>query len=306
MSFRLSGAFCVLSLGMSALAACSNEQDEQPTPNSESAISESAISESAVEYPSFVETFDYLDEGRWFVSEEWSEVNDILDIVWRREAIEQTNPGLRFTISPDPEGDASFAGASLQRRSPRLHYGRYETVMTAARGKGLVSAFFTYVGPTQGLEQDEIDFEILGRDTTKVQLNYFTRGQGGNEETIDLGYDSDTTPNLYAFEWSEEGIRWYVGDVLVHEAGGPRDETPTQAGILISQVWAGSPPTADWLGRPVSIDDPHMDVLCTSYRAPGDTGARQCSDDFQSINSATPSARAASLGWWRISPQYRK
>lgn len=289
-------------LGLAMLSACSGDTADAP----ELAETPVAETDAPQDTASFTESFDYLDEGLWYVSEEWKQVNGIFDIVWRREAIEQTDDGLRFAISPDEQGDASFAGASLQRRGGRLHYGRYETVMTAARGKGLVSAFFTYVGPPQGVEQDEIDFEILGRDTTRVQLNYFTSGKGGNEEMIDLGYDSDTTPNLYAFEWTADGIRWYVGDVLVHEAGGPRDDTPTQPGILISQVWAGSPATADWLGRPVSIDDPHMDVLCTSYRAPGDTGAQQCSDDFQSLNTATPSPRAASLGWWRISSQYRK
>ncbi len=303
MIFRLKPALpAVALLGFAALAACSGDAPDTSAPTEPSVAETNAPQETA----SFSEPFDYLDEGLWYVSEEWKQVNGIFDVVWRREAIEQTDEGLRFTISPDEQGDASFAGASIQRRGPRLHYGRYETVMTAARGKGLVSAFFTYVGPPQGTTQDEIDFEILGRDTTKVQLNYFTRGTGGNEEMIDLGYDSDTTPNLYAFDWSEDGIRWYVGDVLVHEAGGPNDDIPTQPAILISQVWSGSPATAAWLGRPVSIDDPHMDVLCTSYRAPGDTSARQCSDDFESINTAKPSARAASLSWWRISPQYRR
>lgn len=303
MIFRLEPALPAAALlGLAALAACSGDSADTPAP-AEAPVTET---ETQRETASFTESFDYLDEGLWYVSEEWKQVDGIFDVVWRREAIEQTDEGLRFSISADERGDAGFAGASIQRHEPRLHYGRYETVMTAARGKGLVSAFFTYVGPPQGVQQDEIDFEILGRDTTKVQLNYFTRGKGGHEEMIDLGYDSDTVPNLYAFEWSEEGIRWYIGDVLVHEAGGPRDDIPTQPSILISQVWAGSPATAEWLGRPVSIDDPDMDVLCISYRAPRDTSAQQCSDDFEPLNTAAPSARAASLGWWRISPQYRK
>lgn len=301
MNLHPSNPISAAMLGLVLLAACSGE-----TTAPEAVAPVPTVSEPVQDGASFLESFDYLDEGLWYVSEEWKQVDGIFDVVWRREAIEQTDNGLRFSVSPDERGDAGFAGASIQRHEPRLHYGRYETVMTAARGKGLVSAFFTYVGPPQGVQQDEIDFEILGRDTTKVQLNYFTRGKGGHEEMIDLGYDSDTVPNLYAFEWSEDGIRWYIGDVLVQEAGGPRDDIPTQPSILISQVWAGSPATAEWLGRPVSIDDPDMDVLCISYRAPGDTSARQCSDDFQPLNTATPSARAASLGWWRISPQYRK
>ena len=297
MSLRLPAA---LLFSLVALAACSGDdtpERDQPAPSPIQSSGDPAA---------FLEPFDFLDEGAWYVSEEWKQTNGIFDIVWRREAIEQIGGALRFTISEDEFGDAGYAGASLQRTDRRTHYGRYETVMTAARGPGLVSAFFTFIGPPQGKQQDEIDFEILGRDTTRVQLNYFTLGKGGNEEMIDLGYDSDTTPNLYAFEWTPNGIRWYIGDVLVHEAGGPNEATPQQPGILISQVWAGSPATADWLGRPVSIEDPHMEVHCVSYRPMGDTQSDQCSDAFDPINTATPSRRAASLGWWRISPQHRK
>ena len=34
------------------------------------------------------------------------------------------------------------------------------------------------------------DVEILGKDTTKLQTNYFTDGVGGHETVISLGFDA--------------------------------------------------------------------------------------------------------------------
>lgn len=43
---------------------------------------------------------------------------------------------------------------------------------------------------------DEIDVEVLGKDTTKVQFNYYTNGTGNHEYLYDLGFDAseDITP----------------------------------------------------------------------------------------------------------------
>ena len=47
-----------------------------------------------------------------------------------------------------------------------------------------------YTGPSDDDPWDEIDFEFLGYDTTKVQLNYYTDGVGGHEYMLDLGFDA--------------------------------------------------------------------------------------------------------------------
>ncbi len=51
--------------------------------------------------------------------------------------------------------------------------------MKAATGSGLNSAFFTYIGPTDKKPHDEIDFEVLGKNTGKVQTEpvYFRQGR---------------------------------------------------------------------------------------------------------------------------------
>lgn len=46
-----------------------------------------------------------------------------------------------------------------------------------------------------------IDIEILGKDTTKVQLNYYTDGVGKHEYMYDLGFDSSEAFHTYGFDW---------------------------------------------------------------------------------------------------------
>ena len=43
-----------------------------------------------------------------------------------------------------------------------------------------------YTGPSEGKPWDEIDIEFLGKDTTKVQFNYFTHGRGQKDEHVPL------------------------------------------------------------------------------------------------------------------------
>lgn len=242
----------------------------------------------------FIDRFDRLDESRWYVAEGFTIQEDWFGSAWQRDTILRLAPGLRFEISAVDHDTKKWSGASVQRvgqngNNDKFSYGRFETIMTAAEGDGLVSAFFTYTGEYFGDEQHEIDFEFLGKDTTKVQLNYYLRGDGEHAQMIDLGYDARDTPNLYAFEWRPGSIKWFIGDVLVHEETGPVDSLPHEPQKIFSQLWAGGPPTANWLGAPVSLDYPIADVFCVSFRE-HDSNAAQCSDGFDTLNSATPAS----------------
>ncbi|MEM8850541.1 MAG: family 16 glycosylhydrolase, partial [Pseudomonadota bacterium] len=96
---------------------------------------------------------------------------------WRRDSVGWVDGALQLALIPaPPEDDKVFLGAEIQRKR-RTHFGRYEVVMTAARGYGVISSFFTYTGPFYGDPQDEIDFEFLGRDTTKVWVTRFAKGE---------------------------------------------------------------------------------------------------------------------------------
>ncbi|WP_343411109.1 family 16 glycosylhydrolase [Candidatus Amarolinea dominans] len=90
---------------------------------------------------------------------------------------------------------------------------------------GTVTAFFTYTGPNDNNPNDEIDIEILGRDPTRLQVNYFTQGVGGHETWIDLGFDAAAAFHTYAIEGKAR--RW-PGTWMAPAARGNRRGPPCQ------------------------------------------------------------------------------
>lgn len=105
-------------------------------------------------------------------------------------------------------------------------FGYYETSMQAIKNDGVVSSFFTYTGESDGNPWDEIDIEVLGKDTTKVQLNYYTNGQGNHEYMYDLGFDASEGYHTYGFDWQRDSITWYVDGKAVYKATNNIPTTP--------------------------------------------------------------------------------
>ncbi len=119
----------------------------------------------------------------------------------------------------------------------------------------MVSAFFTYNGPENGDRRtnDEIDFEFLGKDTGKVQLNYFVGGVGGHDSFDPLGFDAATATADYALEWLPDRLRWYVNGRLLREVrAAPDRPLPSHPGKIMLSVWSGQGQDfASWLGPTV-------------------------------------------------------
>lgn len=116
--------------------------------------------------------------------------------------------------------------------------------MKPAKNPGIVSSFFTYTGPSDGTQWDEIDIEFLGKDTTKVQFNYFTNGVGGHEKVINLGFDASQSYHTYAFNWQPGYITWYVDGVPKYTATSNIPKTP---GKMMMNIWNGTG-VDSWLG----------------------------------------------------------
>ncbi|RIX59680.1 beta-glucanase [Paenibacillus nanensis] len=130
------------------------------------------------------------------------------------------------------------------RSTNKYGYGKYEVSMKPAKNVGIVSSFFTYTGPSDGTQWDEIDIEFLGKDTRKVQFNYYTNGVGGHEKIVDLGFDASQGFHTYAFDWQPGYIKWYVDGVLKHTATSNIPKTP---GKIMMNLWNGTGVDA-WLG----------------------------------------------------------
>ena len=171
----------------------------------------------------------------FFASDGWTN-GSCFDCGWYEQNTSFDGGVLNLTIDKDHSGKYNYSGAEY-RTSDTYHYGYYETSMQAIKNDGVVSSFFTYTGPSENNPWDEIDIEILGKDTTKVQLNYYTNGVGNHEYMYDLGFDASEGFHTYGFDWQPDHITWYVDGKAVYTA---TDNIPSTAGRIMMNVWPGT------------------------------------------------------------------
>jgi len=202
---------------------------------------------------SFVETFDRLNPKIWEISDGWSN-GAHQGCTWSKTRVRIENGLLALTLARVPSGEPVYQCAEIQSRA-FYEYGTFEVRMRAARASGVNSAFFTYVGPVHGQPHDEIDFEVLGRDTREVQVNTFVAGKGGHGQIVPNGTDSAEEFVDYAFEWTPDRVRWFVGGKLLHEISGRGENVPTHATKIYLSIWNGHG-LDDWLGRFENPDEP--------------------------------------------------
>lgn len=196
---------------------------------------------------SFIEEFDTIDPTKWQVDSGYRIPGNTFGCTWRAENAVASTGKLRLSLNNDTGGgDTPYSGASI-KTIQKCGYGVYDVNMRPIKNIGIVSSFFTFIGPPNGYPQDEIDIEFLGKDTTKVQFNYYVLGQGGHEYIHNLGFDASLTYHNYSIHWKPDHIGWYVDGTLVHTATGIM---PSHEGYLMMNVWnAGSDPgVQSWLG----------------------------------------------------------
>lgn len=160
----------------------------------------------------------------------------MFDCTWRADNVSFENGNMFLKIDQDGENAAPKWSGGEYRTQQRFHYGMYEVRMKPIKNTGVVSSFFTYTGPSDNDPWDEIDIEFLGKDTTKVQFNYFTNGVGEHEYVYDLGFDAAEEFHEYAFEWRKDSITWYIDGTPVHKA---TDNIPQTPGKVMMNAWPG-------------------------------------------------------------------
>ncbi|MFB5761835.1 beta-glucanase [Paenibacillus medicaginis] len=200
----------------------------------------------------FNEPLNAVNNDRFYTSDGWGNGEDF-GVFWQADNIEFNNGimALKLDKSNCPAGcnGKPYASGEYATNEDTYGYGRVEARMKVAKGTGLVTSLFTYSDPTgQGLN-DEIDIEILGKDTTKLETNYYTDGVGEHSTVINLGFDASLAFHTYAFEWSPTSIKWYVDGKLVHTENGSRGKLPSRPGHIMVNFWAGANDAAKyWTG----------------------------------------------------------
>ena len=189
----------------------------------------------------FDETFQNLDQTRWHVAE-YDFTHPAFDTDWRRSQV-AANDGLTLALAPH-DGLNRFAGGSIRTKA-QFQYGYYETRMIAAGGPGVVTGFFTYTGPHYGTRHDEIDIEILGKDTTKLHVAWFVDGTLTNH-FIPLGFDAAGCVHDYGFMWEPHTLTWFVNSKPVYQHLAKDGPIPSVPGHLFANLWAADPSIAVW------------------------------------------------------------
>lgn len=215
---------------------------------------------------SFKDDFDTLDTRVWFVSDGWNNGGH-QNCTWSKKQVKTVDGILELTFEEKKVKERNFACGEIQTRK-RFGYGTYEARIKAADGSGLNSAFFTYIGPADKKPHDEIDFEVLGKNTAKVQINQYVSAKGGNEFLADVPGGANQGFNDYAFVWEKNRIRYYVNGELVHEATDPA-KIPVNAQKIFFSLW-GTDTLTDWMGTFSYKEPTKLQVDRVAFTAAGD------------------------------------
>jgi len=222
-----------------------------------------------------------------FESDGWSN-GDVFNVVWTKDNVKYADGKMSLGITKedkkvwlnDQEVTLPYT-AGEARTQNYFGYGDYEVKMKPSGNMGTASTFFVCTGNYDSkyvLDEngnvvynedgsiksvpnphDEIDIEFLGKDTTKVQFNFFVNGKGGNEYMYDLGFDAAEEFHEYGFRWTEDSITWFIDDKPVYKvttdttvepAENVRvvDVIPSTPGRLLMNYWCGNEDAHGWMG----------------------------------------------------------
>lgn len=185
--------------------------------------------------------FDRNESDKMEISNGWSN-GGMFNCTWSYNNVGFRDGKLNLSIYSDGRG--GYTGGEY-RTKQAFGYGMYDVSMKPIKNDGVVTSFFTYTGPSDGTVWDEIDIEFLGKDTTKVQFNYYTNGVGGHEYVYNLGFDASQGYHQYGFYWDKYSITWYVDKKPVYKA--TRD-IPSTPGKIMMNAWPGQG-VDEWLNR---------------------------------------------------------
>jgi len=202
----------------------------------------------------FRDDFNTFSPARWYISDGWSN-GDHQNCVWSKDQLRLGGGLLQLVFQKRPIKDRAYACAEV-RTNAKLGYGTYEARFKTDVGSGMNAAFFTYTGPNP---HDEIDFEVLMKDTTKTDVNTYVGGKPFNGTSVTLPNGRASAGfNTYAFVWEPNRLRWFVNGVQVHQTA-PKAKMPTHRQQLFFSLW-GSDTFTDWMGpfkdpgRPLTME----------------------------------------------------
>lgn len=253
-------------------------------PNSKTLITGAAAALSLVAFPpataqvapaapeitggaSFVDHFDRVDKTFWYVSHGWSN-GAHQNCGWSMHETFAYKGNLNLRFQKKPMADRLFSCGEIQSKAT-YGYGTYEARMKTPKGSGLNAAFFTYIGATQGKPHDEIDWEVLTKDTSVAQAGGYVNGKGMGATLPKLPQSADSDYINYAFVWAPDSIKYYINGELVRTIESPAP-LPSNAQKIFFSLW-GTNTLTDWMGTFIEPEKPlYLLVDWVAYTRPDD------------------------------------
>lgn len=205
----------------------------------------------------FRDNFETLDQSRWYVSDGWSN-GAHQNCTWSTDQAKASGGNLQVGFAPVPKGERQYRCGEIQTRTA-YGFGTFEARLKTPAGSGLNAAFFTYIGPQQGKPHDEIDFEILLKDTGHVDTTTFVKGVSGDGQigagqSHALPRPSDSDFITYAVTWEPNQVRYYIDGELVRTIDDPK-MVPSNPQRIFFSLW-GSDTLTDWMGAFAPVTTP--------------------------------------------------
>ncbi|KAJ5679700.1 concanavalin A-like lectin/glucanase [Penicillium macrosclerotiorum] len=162
--------------------------------------------------------------------------------------------GAEFTINE--KGDSPTIQTEFY-----IFFGEVTVTMQAAPGTGIVSSAIL-----ESDDLDEVDWEMLGGYTTKIQTDYYGKGDSGDYGRWTWVNVSNPQTNFYTYKWvwTEEQLTWSIDGTVVRTlkyedaVNGTRyPQTPMTVRL---GIWAGGDSdnaegTIEWAGGETDYSD---------------------------------------------------
>ena len=161
----------------------------------------------------------------------------------------------KLSLHDDAVSGDNF-GANIKSTST-YQYGYFGGRLKALHKNGVVQTIS--VG---SILDDEIEITILGKDTEKIQFNYYEDGVR-HEYTHELGFDASLQYHDYGFKWTNSKIVFFIDNLSEYEV----EVSLSGAGYINASIWASNAASYASFGEYVSINEQvsmYLDYL--SYR----------------------------------------
>ncbi len=220
---------------------------------------------------SFRDDLTSYDLARWIKADRWTN-GDPFNCSWAAEHVIIADNLL--TLLLDDEGcplecENRDYKSGEYRSTDFYHYGTYQVRMKPTSAAGTVTSFFLYIDSWDGVPHEEIDIQFLGKDTTRMQINYHMNGNSDHVLLIDLGFDAASNFHTYGIKWTPDAIHWLVDGVQVHTEDGSQGILPSSPMRIMINFWPGTG-VDDWLDPFVYNSPLESEYDWISYTVPAE------------------------------------